>query len=1110
MANRRYKPVKFGFLNTAQDSTDIAESESPNATNLDPDELALGALKHQDFTGEGSLKDFTETTMAGRRFFIGDENSADNGYTSYAQGQGFDSDLSSWIELPLTQADGLKAHVIAFDFYLTTPPSGSSENVIRTISGALTAHTIKVTVENQNELTFTFYDGVTTQAMTLVDPITTAQWYRVVLVHSTEVDKGYAAYVNGLLVDEQVGNTIVVGASGPLILGNSTDSLMVFRLRNLLIARGYATSPSKYDGTLRSLGFEGDVYQTIISSRDGSGADNRQNITMTKTGTPTFSSPEDSVAAGKVMFELDNSTRSSAFRACTQYDSANTGDDGRQCDRYLPFGEGTFVGFNITLERAALSGETSRTLFTFEDSGAIGTPTGFYVALKKALTDDYFELHIALKDGSFNTVVPRSMFVPGDSVYICAIVYDDSSETLTRRVGEMYVDGKQVFRTVKNIGDWVLRNVSTLRPIVMNTNYTVSTGTYSLRTSFRDIVIGNLKADADVNKLSSWVGENSLIEQHVDVLLSAPDGSFDNNEQGFSASSAVGKVPPTVYTPVQVTGLPQISDVVAESDGPIKPRKLTVTYANGLELDDGVGTLPTGFSIRERDGLAYNGPSELQINIASILTRATTAGYYFEIEVGYDGGETKRQGNDNGAIGLRHNLIMALDDTVSHPFAKDTTGWTLSVKGPVLLDGEYKYRAVGVRFSDTDPKVEIESRPNDPVDIQVRNISPDGLRVGNSVPSIVMPPASPGYPDFVDRVDLYRKDPDTDDYVKIAEHSGRAEYSYKDNNIITDLPRIEFLKTDKDETFSKINDAIGNTSGNYFMLFNKDNRLWTVPSDRKDLLLYSRENDWWGWKRENSFSFNGDIRDVVAIRDIAVVNGESTLVVFTSQGIYHIVGSGVESSPYVRVPMFGGDGSSNIDTYAGSALPFNGSIFFLAKSSDGGYETGAYGQKVYQYDLQQLAELSGRIKKTPTLDGDTNELEFASLLGGDKYILKKLTNGTCLVYHKDARGWLTYSSTAAQDWVWESKKFDRQALERGTIADSSRFKIDYKTQNANELTLEFTIYARGGTSTKTVTLPNSGGSRKVLENMLPANMGEQWSFKLTGDPNAEVYNMWFS
>jgi len=299
------------------------------------------------------------------------------------------------------------------------------------------------------------------------------------------------------------------------------------------------------------------------------------------------------------------------------------------------------------------------------------------------------------------------------------------------------------------------------------------------------------------------------------------------------------------------------------------------------------------------------------------------------------------------------------------------------------------------------------------------------------------------------------------------------------------------------------------------MLFNKDNRLWTVPSDRKDLLLYSRENEWWGWKRENSFSFNGDITDVVTIRDINVVNGESTLVVFTTKGIYHVVGSGVESSPYVRVPMFGGDGNSEIDTYAGSALPFNGSIFFLAKSTDGGYETGAYGQKVYEYNLQQLVELSGRIKKTGTLDGDTNELEFVSLVAGDKYILKKLTNDTCLVYHKDARGWLTYSATAGQDWTWESKKFDRGSKERGTVANASRFKMDY----SGEVVLTFKVWNgldpsdASNYSEKSVTLGTPGGARNTIENMMPSNMGSQWSFKLVGtydvSGSGEVYNMWF-
>jgi len=429
----------------------------------------------------------------------------------------------------------------------------------------------------------------------------------------------------------------------------------------------------------------------------------------------------------------------------------------------------------------------------------------------------------------------------------------------------------------------------------------------------------------------------------------------------------------------------------------------------------------------------------------------------------------------------------------------------VTVQATKLVDGSYTYKLVAIRKADMSPAVEVASLPSDAISVEVKNLDETGKRIANDVPLLNLPPVLVGHPDRVDRIDIYRKDPDAEEFVKVGEYTlGGSLEPWVDDNSILDLPKVELLDEGNDENFSTIDDAIGNSSGNYSMVFNKDSRLWVVPTDRKDLLLYSRAFDWWGWNRENSFSVNGNITNVAILRDPTVVSGLQTLVVTTTKGIYHITGDGTEAAPYALIPMFGGDGFTDLEVAESSMVTTNGAIMLMTKSSDGGYETGTYGQKIYEYDLQKLTEVSGRIRGDVAISG-TGTVSYANISGGDKYILKKADQTEGVVYHRDARGWIKYDNTES-GWKWTSKHFPREMMSRGNPAFARQLKIDYIGDIT--LTFYFEKAQEGDISSKVVSL-SSSGQRREWQNALPASMGRKWWMTLEGDATSKVYGFWF-
>ena len=74
MANRRYQPLSFGFLNDAQDEVNLKDFEASSLESVDADRLALGELSVSSYFGQAAQVTpvYTETEVAKTSFRIND------------------------------------------------------------------------------------------------------------------------------------------------------------------------------------------------------------------------------------------------------------------------------------------------------------------------------------------------------------------------------------------------------------------------------------------------------------------------------------------------------------------------------------------------------------------------------------------------------------------------------------------------------------------------------------------------------------------------------------------------------------------------------------------------------------------------------------------------------------------------------------------------------------------------------------------------------------------------------------------------------------------------------------------------------------------------------
>ena len=425
-------------------------------------------------------------------------------------------------------------------------------------------------------------------------------------------------------------------------------------------------------------------------------------------------------------------------------------------------------------------------------------------------------------------------------------------------------------------------------------------------------------------------------------------------------------------------------------------------------------------------------------------------------------------------------------------------------------DGTYSYVLVNVRNGATvKPAEDIQGIPGDVVTFDITNFNSTGDRISNYIPRVTFPAM---HANAIEQW-LYRKSPIDTDFVRLAKYDGTnvtadrtpstsaAQSYYDDFGLTSDIINVRILESIKDEPFQTIDAAIGNTSATYDRIFEKDGRLWTVPTTRKDLILYSRLGAWWGWSRTQSFGFKDDYADHVILRDPRSTVGAAVTVIGTTNGIYHIDGNGTEASPYVLQEAI-----PEISVMPGTMLNINGTIMFMSKSTDGVYGTGAYGQKIYEYDLLKLTEVSARIIGHAIITG-TDALMVAAQRGSDKYQIQKSGGSSALVYHRDARGWVEViqASETATTWSWTSKNYQPSMFKRFKIGYARFFKIEYK----GVVTVAFTMLSGDGltSNTSTFTLANAASRAQIIQR-LPGGLGRKWKIVVTGGAAAVLYDFY--
>lgn len=423
---------------------------------------------------------------------------------------------------------------------------------------------------------------------------------------------------------------------------------------------------------------------------------------------------------------------------------------------------------------------------------------------------------------------------------------------------------------------------------------------------------------------------------------------------------------------------------------------------------------------------------------------------------------------------------------------------TVETSADDLPDGDYAYRDRARAPDGGDYQSTGGDRPylspSDSQLVTVKNFDDLGARTKARTPTFTL------VPNVQWESIVYRRDEGENDYFRVdtSKLPTPSGSTYSDTLRIVEMDTIDPLDQN-DESEDALNAAIFNSSKGYVQIFAKDNRLWRVPQDRQDLLLYSRPGSWWGWQRENSFAFDSNIASIIEVRDPTTVGGTLTTVIFTETGIYHLVGSGTEGDPYTLTKQI-----DDIVVESNSIVNMNGILMFVTKSDTGAYNQGRYGQKVYEYDLQTLTEVSAKIQTDDVLIS-TTAIESAEMLGGDKYALKKANDVKWNVYHRDAQGWVTTDATneIANTWSWNSKNFTTEMMARFKLGYARKFKIDY----VGDITVTFNVWFDEPENAQTFTVNFSSTTRREEYHQLPPIKGSVWNMELSGT-NATLYNMW--
>jgi hypothetical protein len=428
--------------------------------------------------------------------------------------------------------------------------------------------------------------------------------------------------------------------------------------------------------------------------------------------------------------------------------------------------------------------------------------------------------------------------------------------------------------------------------------------------------------------------------------------------------------------------------------------------------------------------------------------------------------------------GLYVSVPAALASTLN-----DGDQFVFNVSEDLLDDGTYFYSVSMVTEINS---LEIESLYSEVSNITLKNEDSLGALVATNKPGVTVTM------DPNNRQWVYRKGPNEDEWVRIKiVEPGTGDYTFTDNIQISSLIDTKIISVLNPDDLDGLLDASGATSWAY--IFEKDNRLWAVPADRKDLVFFSNPLEWWRWTRTNSIGFDGDFTGMTELRDTMSVELKNTAVFQTTSGLYNVYGDGTEDSPYLRVAH-----ETDFSSTSNGSVKANNLIYMITDGST--YEDGPWGRKLYSYNMKDLIELSGRVRNTPPFVSDTVGVSYINQIGGDKLLIV-LDNGTNLVYHIKLGGFLETTSAleTAGDWNWKSGIYHPLYSFATKMGNVDKYALVWN----GDIDITWSI---DGVET---TVNHTATQRSYLEFQLPGNWGKEMTFEINGMGGAILYDMYF-
>jgi len=177
-------------------------------------------------------------------------------------------------------------------------------------------------------------------------------------------------------------------------------------------------------------------------------------------------------------------------------------------------------------------------------------------------------------------------------------------------------------------------------------------------------------------------------------------------------------------------------------------------------------TVP-GIQFRLTPGLAYGAPITIGSVVYGINLPSTTTFTHTVTQNGTVIGP-------GAPVATNPGTWITLDYNIQVMFP--TSGWTPAIGNTAqattthnpLADGEHSYILVSVQNNGKTPAEDIQSLPTESVSVLLANFAPDGTRVVSLGTKIFMPSLGTS----ATATWVFRKDPDSDDYIRIAIHDG--------------------------------------------------------------------------------------------------------------------------------------------------------------------------------------------------------------------------------------------------------------------------------------------------------------------------------------------------